>query len=364
MKEDKNKLGKRNIMELTNKMVKNFESLNSGTLNLDNHFIRDLKNFMSDNFQKGDLDKKKLRTKRGFIRELRKQAVKQDFIVQDYFDFIKKIKESEKMLQFYLESRLKKVKKLRKAELDLKKHIDEFNLEKELKEREKSARIQEIRKQNDFTPSPINPHTKKNLLLLPIRSPFFSRGSNRKTPRSTRSRRRSGVGSPIYVLQITVTGCKSEIENLENNIESCKQDITEYKIKKDQCQSLLKKNINFLLKYPDVLHDLGFKILNCIKNLLKIEEFVTPDQIGGNFLYCEKEYLLKYCKIQMKWAQLKLLNDKFSLQNKLMMKKSKRITISRSKTFKPKKRKLLVSFLILFFLKGKKRNFFPTETGE
>lgn len=336
-KSDNKKLPNFKIVELTNKMVNNFTSLNSGSFQPDKNFIKDLKSYMTDNFMKGDIDNKNLITKKGFLRELRKQAIKQDIILSDFVNFQKKIKETERMLKFYLDSRLKKVKELRNAQNDLEEEIKLFQEEKKLRELEKKKEEEEEERRMKFSPESMRTEKKPHpvFLIAPQLLTPIVRTTPRRDPSNQvrpRSRRRSGIGSPIYVLQTRVSSLTKEVNNIEENIQENEKMLEEYKIKIEQCRSLLKKNILFLLRYPDFLDELGFKILKCIKNLMIIGEVAHIDQIGGKFFDCEKEYLIKFCKIQLKWVEMKKFNDKLS---KLKRNQESDINkgFSRSKTY-------------------------------
>lgn len=62
-------------------------------------------------------------------------------------------------------------------------------------------------------------------------------------------------------------------------------------------------SIEFLLMKPDFIQKVGFKLLDCIRNILVLGEEVSCDMIGGEFSIPEKEFMIKKAKMNLKHSE-------------------------------------------------------------
>ena len=106
---------------------------------------------------------------------------------------------------------------------------------------------------------------------------------------------------PVVMVEIRCKHLQSQVIFLAKRIAEQEQEYETFKAKRIKIKSILYNCLDFMVKNPGTLHELGVDLQSCIIYNLQLDPSFKSERIGGEFTAAEKEYLFNSAKLKLQW---------------------------------------------------------------
>lgn len=265
---------KSKIKYIVNGYLKNFKNLRSNFVANDPKLIRELYNYSEENKMRlrelnmGDM--KKL-----VFNEIQNQANSLDKFMKQWIILTNNIKEAFTELNNNCREKISLVKQIKVFEESIKK----------LEKRPQDRLALEMKRK--FV-------SQKTQIDIEIAAPNLRRMNSEII-------RGAGINS-LEVLKVGLDNLKTrEIPHINKRIGASKEKINSMKKSKKKMKTKIFFSLEYLLLQPEFVKKLGFRMIDCIRNVIVIGEEVTTDMIGGFFSIPEKEFMIEKGKLEAEY---------------------------------------------------------------
>lgn len=271
------------IKGIAEDIIKKFDSLSKTFIKPDEQFIKELTNHVRDKLSRFlNNQHKEKTTKQQFMREMKKQAMCLEFLMNDLKKQEGKVTYLKEKIKETINSKIAKNKEIECLKVQLK----DLKLNKKRHSLKKSMSV-----------------NVGNILLMP------RRGRKKNFDVVEYANQRGDFGSniinPMMVADARIKNMEEPILHLAQRIEDMGAQLKTQKTKRNQCKSVIYSSLNFMLQNPYVLNEVGINLQTCVMYKLTLDPGFKSDMIGGEFTSAEKNYIIKSAQLQIKWDQKK-----------------------------------------------------------
>ena len=294
---------RRKLKSVIEACIQSFDTFRTTFVSADQKLETEISDYVFSNLDKSLVAEFEEKTHQAFLKDMRMKYDKISRLDLDYGSLIMGI---HKVNHEISEKRIQRVQIL--------KELKKLNQGKQLFLSKKSS-IMIKDEEQESTPQPASrtEKPKKTKKQKEIQSIFINLKAKNKAQRNKLSPymqifQRSNtvnIGS-MLILKTKQKDLENNIRNITVELNTLETNLIDSTHSRDQCKLMALRIINFFLKSPHILVQIGKKLQKCIISKYSFGEKVEVNDIGGKDMTdLERKFLIRLAKIDIRWRKLR-----------------------------------------------------------